>query len=328
VVKDFHVIMAKITTYDDRLSRCILVWIDNYEAEASRERAMFVWAKFYHWHQAARLSPVTIRSLSRETFEHYFRYLKNLRHKHKGTQLKRDYLKSHHSFLKSLMQRAFELGYVKVNYMSRIPSPKGEGSKPFCYLTKEESIHLLATAKSLYDGAKNLSERRVWGESYTMIHLYLSMGMRCSELANIRHLDFIRESEPRLRLKVKNSNILMPRMPETAVTVLAHYIDRFKRLASPEDYVFNSAKDRYRPIPRKVVEDRVKKTVAHARITKPITTHSFRVSFIYRLYKEGVELEQIQALVGHRDIETTLRYIKKIEADSTASVVHDIGLHL
>jgi site-specific recombinase XerD len=327
-MKSFDIIMAKIFTYDDRLSRCVLTWVDNYQTEASRDRARDVWSRFYNWHQAARLTPVNIRGLSRDTFESYFRYLRNQKHRHKGTSLKRDYLKSHHSCLKSLMQRAFELGYASENYMARIPSPKGEGSSPFCYLTKEESVHLLQTARSLYEGAKNLSERRLWGENHVMIHLYLSMGMRCSELANIRHCDFTRESPARLRLKVKGSNILVPRMPDSSVTVLADYIERFKRLGKPEDYVFTSAKDKDRPVARKVIEDRIKKTVVLARINKPITTHSFRVSFIYRLYKEGVALEHIQALVGHADLETTLRYIKKIEHDSTASVVHDIGHHL
>ena len=52
----------------------------------------------------------------------------------------------------------------------------------------------------------------------------------------------------------------------------------------------------------------VKECVQHAKITKPIHTHSLRHTFATQLRKQGVALETIKELLGHADIRDTLIY--------------------
>jgi integrase len=51
------------------------------------------------------------------------------------------------------------------------------------------------------------------------------------------------------------------------------------------------------------------------------TLHSFRRTFATRLLKAGANVKQIMQLLGHSDLETTMRYLAAAEAEENAEVV-------
>lgn len=153
---------------------------------------------------------------------------------------------------------------------------------------------------------------------YVLLRMGMCLGRRISDLLALRVSDVLAgagkrvQIAKRLRLVERKTGkrIELP-LKEVLRADIARYI-REKGL-EPDDPLFLSRKrgdsGERRPISRWTAWHSLRKAAEKVGIEDPIGTHSMRKTFGYHLYKEGVDITRIQALLNHSSPEVTLRYI-------------------
>ncbi len=150
---------------------------------------------------------------------------------------------------------------------------------------------------------KKLFEETVNLKHNLMLKLCYGMGLRVSEIINIKITDIDSANMQVLIEKAKGKKDRYANLPDSILQQLRDYYKAYK----PEKYLFEGqygGQYSIRSI-QKVFKDAMKK----ARINKATGIHGLRHSFATHLLESGTDVKYIQELLGHNDIKTTLRYI-------------------
>ncbi len=128
-------------------------------------------------------------------------------------------------------------------------------------------------------------------------------GLRLSEVLHLKITDI---DSGRMILRVdqgkgkKDRNVMLsPALLET--------LRAYLRQSRPRVWLFPGQHGK-RPLDPTIVQRAFKLAKEKAGITKRVSFHSLRHSFATHLLESGVNLRTIQALLGHRSLETTQRY--------------------
>jgi integrase/recombinase XerD len=129
-------------------------------------------------------------------------------------------------------------------------------------------------------------------------------GLRRSEAKNFKLSDFDKSNGS---IKVKQSKGRKDRIIGLNLKcrqILIQYFNEYH----PNEYLFNGQKSNQYSVESmaKVLKSGLKKCKIH----KSITLHSLRHSFATHLYNQGIDLDKIQLILGHKSTNTTKLYAK------------------
>jgi site-specific recombinase XerD len=157
-------------------------------------------------------------------------------------------------------------------------------------LTPEEVSRLLSAAPNL--------------RARVAMEIAYAAGLRLGEILNLKLTDI---DSARMLVRVeqgkgkKDRNVMLS-------PVLLETLRAYWRESRPRVWLFPGEGGK-RPLNATILQRGFSDAKLKAGITKPVSFHSLRHSFATQLLETGVNVRTIQALLGHRSLGTTQRYV-------------------
>ena len=83
-----------------------------------------------------------------------------------------------------------------------------------------------------------------------------------------------------------------------------------------DSYVFTAEANHYKSLDRVVITRDVNKVMREVSNQLPgklnITSHSFRIGYITKLWKDSKDIEFVKQTIGHRKLDTTSAYVQSL----------------
>jgi len=250
----------------------------------------------------------------RQRIRLFLKKLKDMDYTKKGISRKIASLRSYFKFL-TLNE------FISKNPMSTIKSPKiklEESLPKFLKISDVEEIFQKLKDRKLFNSRK--SQRY-----YLIIRLLYSTMARVSELCNIkiRDVDF---EKGYIRLRGKGNKERIVPVDKTTLDVFKESLQN--RISySPEDYlIVNTRNKRLRP---RVVQSDIKTIKERCGFpdSKIITPHVFRHTGATHLRRSGMDISELQDILGHSSPNTTRIYAKNdiTKLKQSYSVMHPLN---
>ena len=149
--------------------------------------------------------------------------------------------------------------------------------------------------KKLFDAVSNPKHS-------VMLKLCYGMGLRVSEIVNLKVSDIDSGNMQVLVEQAKGKKDRYVNLPESILEELRSYYKEYR----PKKYLFEGQNGGQYSI--RSAQNVFKTAMNKAKINKDVGIHGLRHSFATHLLENGTDISYIQNLLGHRNIETTLRY--------------------
>jgi integrase/recombinase XerD len=185
-------------------------------------------------------------------------------------------------YVKTLKQKWFE---------EEVPPPKRRPYLP-TVLSGEEITRMLDLTTNL--------------KHWTIMAVFYGTGVRANELRLLKVSDI---DSQRMVLHVREGKGQVPR----DIGLSQPLLDRLRiywRWRKPKDWLFPSKQRPDQPMDEKTVRVVCRSAARRAGIGKRVSPHVFRHSYATHMLEAGADLRTIQVLLGHRDIQTTARYLR------------------
>ena len=150
----------------------------------------------------------------------------------------------------------------------------------------------------LIDGVQNIKHR-------TILMLLYSTGMRVSEIANCKIADI---DSKNMRIKIVQGKGAKDRYTIMSQQVLLE-LRAYYLIYKPKEYLFNGLRPGKRYSVRSIQHLMQKALLTVGLQSKNYTIHTIRHSFATHLLDNGTDLYTIKELLGHTNLQTTMRYM-------------------
>lgn len=196
------------------------------------------------------------------------------------------------SSLRSFFRFLVKDGYVKINPVDAVTSPKQEKALPK-FLTEDDVVRLIEAPDT--QTLKGLRDR-------AMLETLYSTGMRISELMSLTQgsVDFIGGTVKALGKGKKER--LLP-IGERALRAIRNYL-KMRKTASERLFLNKNKKPLTARGFRKVLDVYIRKIS----LREHVSPHTLRHSFATHLLDRGADLRSVQELLGHANLSTTQIY--------------------
>lgn len=253
-----------------------------------------------------------ILNLKKKDIENYLFFIADSCENQAGTRSKK--LTIVRSFYEYLIDEQETLGIeIENNPALRIKNPKLPEKKPV-YLPEDDQQALLSS------GATGENEIR----DYAIYVLFLSTGMRISEVTNIDLSDLNLTEKTILIRNGKGGKDRLANLSDACCSALQYYIQNYRNLIIDLDTPALFVTKRYKKrITERAIEKAMAKAVLRAKLGgKGYTPHKFRHTTATMLAKEGQPLQIIQQVLGHSSTTTTEIYTHLSQEDVKFSLRH------
>lgn len=258
---------------------------------------------FCQWHQEDRASAPVWRSLQRDDFRAFLRYLGRKNFGRASIQL-------HFSALRTFYKFLVRRGEVEMTPIRNISLPKQPKRLPK-FLTPEQTQSLLEAPLRELDAlqkseAKNFDPLDFLRDAAVQEVIY-SCGLRISEACGI-NLEDIDWNEQLIRVRGKGKKERQIPVGTPALEAIRRYRNA---LGAESDYagpLFYSKPASRTPLQPRLVQLRLKRYLAASGLDPALTPHKLRHSYATHLLNNGADLRSVQELLGHAHLVTTQVY--------------------
>jgi site-specific recombinase XerD len=260
-------------------------------------------SEFNGWFQKERVQSPDWLKLIRDDFRAYLRFLGRNNLSRSATRLRFSALRS---FYKFLIRR----GKLTSTPIKNIALPKLEKRLPQ-FLTPAQMLDLLQAPLLELARIKQATEEPVAEAPYlrdvAILETFYSCGLRISELCGLRAED-IDSGGQVVRVRGKGKKERLVPIGNPALTAIRTYWSVLPGAPSGAMPVFLADEQTLAPMYPRLVQLRLKRYLAVAKLDPHLTPHKLRHSYATHLLDAGADLRSVQELLGHAHLVTTQIY--------------------
>ena len=256
---------------------------------------------FAEWFQDTNERTFAPAAITREDIQDYIAYLRSVQNAAVSTVQRK------HASIRSFYQWAMATGQAQYNETNGIALPSEQQLAPEG-LDRAQRAAVRRAFNVPPKETPTAGLRQVRDRAIVFVMMYA--GLRISEIENLRQDDVIlREKSGELNIRSgKGDKDRSAALPLEARSALEEWLAR--RPQTDHEFVFTTTRRGHAPLGRRTIQEMVTNVGRNAELDRAgiqLTPHLLRHTAVY-LWREENDPFVVAAQMGHKDINTTMRY--------------------